>query len=117
MLPTRCISPPCENMLVNSVAVEGTRASSPANSTSPKKHSWNEAEAQRIGLAFIRSQRELNQQINRRADSDDGERCQWWPVTARVIVSIGKEHLVAMSLSLLKFVGQASLVDDAMLPS
>ena len=36
MLPTRCISPPCENMLVNSVAVEGTRASSLTNSASPK---------------------------------------------------------------------------------
>ena len=77
MLPTRCISPPCENILVNSVAVEGTRASSLTNSASPKEHGWNEAEAQRIGLPFIRSQRELNQHINRRADADDGERCQW----------------------------------------
>ena len=41
-----------------------------------EKHSWNEAETQRIGLDFMRSQRELQQQINRRAQADDGERCQ-----------------------------------------
>ena len=58
-----------------------------------EKHGWNEAEAQRIGLAFMRSQRELHQQINRRADADDGERCHRRPVAAGVVVSIGKEHV------------------------
>ena len=33
------------------------------------------------------------------------------------LIEIGFQNVWAMSLSLLKFVGQASLVDDAMLPS
>ena len=39
------------------------------------------------------------------------------PVNVAIAVNIFSSTMVAMSLSLLKFVGQASLVDEAMLPS
>ena len=40
-------------------------------------------------------------------------------MTKRILWGVGSSRTLraAMSLSLLKFVGQASLVDDAMLPS
>ena len=60
------------------------------------------------------------------------ERCRQWPLQRFAVthkpfadalavaaqdVALPVAALLAMSLSLLKFVGQASLVDDAMLPS
>ena len=58
-----------------------------------EKHRWNESKTQRIRLSFVVFQWELKQQVNRRVDTDDSERCQRRPVAEWVIVSIGNEHV------------------------
>ena len=59
-----------------------------------EKNRWNESKTQRIRLSFVGFQWELKQQVNRRVDTDDGERCQRRPLPEWIVVSIGNNHQI-----------------------